>query len=224
MSKLLIETETVQKINENDSYTEIKRSVKKEAHFDLSDTEYTIKEVKEAWMKDEWREYELIPKDVSFLNEITDLFPASEYEFSFVQDIAVWKSQKGISLQINIRDRETKEKIFIPDSVVLSDEDYDYLLGVFDKELPQHNWMSARDALTHEVISFLSDSSPDILLDTAEKALNELMYFQYEDFKLPGYVDFDCDMVENIRRNIVDKALQELLERQRSLFRGEDTL
>lgn len=164
-------------------------------------------------MGDEWREAEFVPKNVDFLHDVTDMFPENEYDISFTQTISL-KSINKISVQINIRDKKTKEKIFIPDSVVLSDEDYDYLLGVFDKELPQYDWMSARDALTQEVISFLSDSTPNILLDTAEKALNELMYFQYEAFKLPGYVDFDCDTVEHLRQEIIGKALQELLERE----------
>ena len=152
---------------------------------------------------------ELIPGNMDFLHEITNIFPTSEYDIKFSQ--GVYKHTKPhVSLYFNIHNRNTGEKVHFAEGAILTDTDYDYMRNVLITDVPQYEWQSAEDYIRSEIISYLKDGSGySLLTPEAWDLLDHEIAVRYKEVKTAGYVDFNCDLADDLAKEIIEEALRE---------------
>ena len=154
------------------------------------------------------KEIELIPDRFDFLHEVTDIFPLSDYKIEIKQYL-FRKVDSYVTLSLTIYDRRTGKEVFIPDSAMLSDDDYDYMRNVLKKALPQYNWLSAKERIIKSMKACLfEDGTEDILTSKAMEYLEGLVCKKYDQFKTEGYVDFDYDGMHDEARRILETVLE----------------
>jgi len=130
MSKYHIETTktiTVDGVKYNaeiDKYVEI----------DFSAATYTVK----MWEDKHDAEIELIPDNMNFLHEITEIFPLDEFDIKIIQSV-YRHARAHISLYLDIHRKATGAKVYFAEGALLSDKDYDYIRNILEKEVPKYD-------------------------------------------------------------------------------------
>ncbi len=152
-------------------------------------------------------EIELIPDNMDFLHELTDIFPTGSYDIKIKQSI--YRHLKPhISLHFDISHKKSGEKIYFAEGVVLSDDDYDYIRDILIKEVPQYKWQTAENFLRTSIERYMSDSNNDDLFsDDAWDFLIRMTSARYKEYKTDRYIDFDTDLMKNTAREILGEAL-----------------
>ena len=132
--------------------------IDKEVNIDFSAANYTVRVQRDE--REGYRaEIVFIPDSMNFLREVTDIFPLSDYDIKIVQYAIYTKkvAVEHVSLYLDIRSRESGEKVFLPEPAVLSDKDYDYIRSILVKEAGQFRWQTAEEYLCGDIRSLLFD-------------------------------------------------------------------
>lgn len=188
---------------------EYKADIKKDIVIDFSSASYRI----EMWEDIHDAEIELIPDSMDFLHEVTDIFPLSEYDIRIIQSL-YRHIKPHISLYLDIRNKETGEKIFFAENAILSDNDYEYIRDILTKEVPQYKWQTAENFLRSDIEGYMADSDDSKFSDDAWHFLSRMVSARYREFKTDGYIDFDCDLMKNVIKEVLEEALRSAYELQ----------
>ena len=181
--------------------------IEKDVNIDFTKADYKVAFNPKEALSPEY--IELIPDNMDFLHEVTDIFPLSEYEIKLTQGVYRYIGMH-VSINFDIRSKETGDNVYFADSALLSDEDYEYLRDVLAKGAPQYDWQTAKEYLCSETASFLGEvaSDNDLITDNALDILTGKVSERYAAFKMEGYVDFDSDDVVDIAKTILEDALK----------------
>lgn len=184
--------------------------IDKNVNIDFSAATYTVK----MWEDVHDAEIELIPDNMDFLHEMTELFPLSEYEYKIIQSI--YRHLKPhVSLHLDITNRETGEKVYFAESAILSDKDYAYIRDILLKEAPQYEWRTADRYIRDSIESFMSDGNMgDLFTNKAWDCLSSMVSAKYKEFKTDGYVDFVDENMIDVAKEILEDALRSAYELQ----------
>lgn len=206
MSKYHVETTKTTVIDG----VEYSADIKKDINIDFSSANYTVK----MWEDVHDAEIELVPDNMDFLHEMTDLFPLSEYDYRIVQSI--YRHVKPyVSLYLDIRNKESGENVYFADSALLSDSDYDYIRNILIKGVPQYEWRTAEKYIRSSIERCMGDdNNDDLFTDDAWHFLSRMVSARYKEIKTDGYIDFDFDRMKDITKETLENALRSMYELQ----------
>lgn len=206
MSKFHVETTKTTVIDG----IEYNAKIDKYVNIDFSAARYTIR----MWEDVHDAEIEFIPDNMDFLHELTEIFPLSEYDYKIIQGI-YRHTKPHASLHFDIINKETGKKVYFADSVILSDNDYDYIRGILVKEVPQYDWRTAEGYIRDGIESFMGDGNiTDLFTNDAWDYLSRMVSARYKEFKTDGYVDFEDRGMEEVAKEILENALRSAYELQ----------
>ena len=206
MSKFHVETTKTTVIDG----IEYNAKIDKYVNIDFSAARYTIR----MWEDVHDAEIEFIPDNMDFLHELTEIFPLSEYDYKIIQGI-YRHTKPHASLHFDIINKETGKKVYFADSVILSDNDYDYIRGILVKEVPQYDWRTAEGYIRDGIESFVGDGNiTDLFTNDAWNYLSSMVSVRYKEFKTDGYVDFEDRGMEEVAKEILENALRSAYELQ----------
>lgn len=156
---------------------------------------------------------ELIPDKSEMLSELTAIFPLSDYDVNIMQHVYGDKhANHHVSIYLNILDKDTGKPVYLPNGVVLSDKDYDYIRNILVKAVPTIKWDTAESHLRKSIEAYLGEDDDTLFTDDAWNCLSHMVSARYKEYKTDGYVDFDDDGMKDIAREILEKALLDALE------------
>ena len=204
MSKYHIET-TKTTIIDGIKYS---AEIDKYVDIDFSAAIYTVK----TWEDVHDAEIELIPDNMDFLHEVTEIFPVDDFDIKIIQSI--YRHAKAhISLYLDIRRKDTGAKVYFAEGALLSDRDYDYIRDILEKGAPQYKWQTAENYIRTDIEQYMGDRNDDsYLTDDAFHFLSRMVSARYKEIKTDGYIDFNCDGVRDIAREILESALRNSYE------------
>lgn len=155
---------------------------------------------------------ELIPDNTDFLQELTDVLPLSEYTIKIIQSRY---RNHAISVHFDITEISTGKSIYIADSAVLSDEDYNYIRSIMMDANPEYDWPTIEEQIRCHIKSYMTfQYSSDIETVFSRKAWNQLteaVADEWKNIKIDNYVDFDPDNTDAAAKKIIEKAINSLL-------------
>jgi len=203
MSKLYVKTEKVRLIDGE----LFKAKIEKQVNINFSAANYTTK------VGDEDHgsiSVELIPDNILFLNELTDIFPLEQYEIHIYQDIYLKRERHKVVIEFTIINKKSGEKIYLPESALLTDEDYNHIRDILITEVPQFEIKSLDESIMDDIEEFTYDTfaHEDILTQDSIEYLSNMVSERYKELKTEGYADFESEGLESLAQNIVEKALE----------------
>ena len=176
-------------------------------HIEFAEANYKTKKSEE-----DNSDTELIPDNTDFLQKLTDVFPLSEYTIKIIQSRY---RNHAISVHFDITEINTGKNIYIADSAVLSDKDYNYIRSIMMDANPEYDWPTIEEQIRCHIKSYMTfQYSSDIETIFSKKAWNQLtetVADEWENIKINNYVDFDPDNAEAIAKKIIEKAMYSLL-------------
>ena len=200
MSKYHIDTTRITTING----IEYKADITRDVTIDFSEAKYTVK----MWEDVHDAEIELIPDNMEFLHEVTDIFPISEYDIKIIQSL-YRHIKPHVSLYLDIRNKVTGEKVFFADSALLSDKDHDYIRDILVREVPQYEWRTAEKYLRSNIEQYLGENRlDDLLTDDAFNFFGRMVSARWKDMKTKGFIDFEAGSMISVARSILEEALR----------------
>lgn len=206
MSRYHIDTTKFTIINGVEYHADINKDV----NIDFSAAHYTVK----IWEDVHDAEIELIPDNMNFLHEVTDIFPLSEYDIKIIQSL-YRHIKPHVSLYLDIRNRKTGEKVYFAEGALLSDEDHDYIRDILVKEAPQYEWRTAEKYLRSNIEQYLGETRlDDLLTDDAAHFLSRMVSAKWKDMKTEGFIDFEAESMVSVARKILEEALGNAYESQ----------
>lgn len=209
MSKLHIKTTKTIMVND----VEYKTDINKIVNIDFSETNYAVK-IWDDVCGNHNCEIELIPDNTDFLKEVIDIFPLTEYDIRIVQSLYN-HTKPHISLWLDIRNKDSGEKIYFAEGVLLSDKDYNYIQYILGKEAPGYQWQTTDRFIRASIESYMCDCNwDDYFTDDASHFLSRMVSARYEELKTDRYIDFDADKVPIIAREILEDALRKAYDTQ----------
>ena len=183
--------------------------IEKDVMIDFSAANYKVKTLEGTHDT----KIELIPDRSEILNELTAIFPLSDYDINIMQNIYGDKhANHHVSICLNILDKDTGRSVYLPNSVALSDEDYDYIRNILVKAVPTIMWDTAESYLRKSIEMCMEEDNDNLFTDNAWNCLSHMVSARYKECKTDGYVDFDDDGMKDIAREILEKALLDALE------------
>lgn len=183
--------------------------IEKDVIIDFSTANYKVKLMEDA--RD--TKIELIPDKKEILSELTAIFPLSDYDVNIMQHIYGDKhASHHVSICLNILDKNTGKSVYLPNSVALSDKDYDYIRNILVKAVPTIKWDTAESHLRRSIEAYLGEDNDNLFTDDAWNCLSRMVSARYKECKTDGYVDFDDKKMKDITREILEKALLDALE------------
>lgn len=206
MSKYHVETTKITIIDG----IEYKAEIDKDVDINFSAADYKVK------MREDTHdaEIELIPDNLDFLHEMTELFPLSDYDYKIIQSI-YRHIKPHVSLYFDIRNKSTGKKVYFAESALLTDDDYDYIRNILVKKAPQYDWRASDRYIRDSIESYMADMNMgDLFTDDAYDYLSRIVSARYKELKIDGYVDYDCDAMENIAKEIIKDALRNAYREQ----------
>lgn len=188
---------------------EYKADINRDVDIDFSAAKYAIK----LWEDAHDAGMELIPDNMDFLCGITDIFPLSEYDIKIKQSI-YRHIKPHVSIYLDIRHKETGEKVYFAEGARLSDNDYEYLRDILVKEVPQYKWRTAEKYLRSTIERCLGeDNDGDPLISNdAWVFLCNMVSARYKEIKVNGFVEVDDYAMTKVARKILEEALREAAE------------
>ncbi len=184
--------------------------IDKYVNIDFSAANYTVR----MWEDVHDAEIELIPDNIDFLHEMTELFPLSEYDYKIIQSV-YRHGNPHVSIYLDIRNKENCEKVYFAEGALLSDKDYDYIRDILTREAPQYNWQTAENHIRAEIEQYMNDgNSNDYFTDDAFHFLTSMVSARYKEFKTDGYVDFEDRNMTDVAKEMLENALRSAYELQ----------
>ncbi len=151
---------------------------------------------------------ELIPDRSEILSELTAIFPLSDYDVNIMQNVYGGEhASHYVSICVNILEKNTGKAVYLPNGVILSDEDYDYIRNILLKGVPTIKWDTAESHLRKSIEMCMEEDNDNLFTDDSWNCLSPMVSAQYKEFKTDGYVDFDDGGMKDIAREILEKAL-----------------
>lgn len=151
---------------------------------------------------------ELIPDKSEMLSELTAIFPLSDYDVNIMQHVYGDKhASHHVSIYLNILDKNTGKPVYLPNGVVLSDKDYDYIRNILVKAVPTIKWDTAESHLRKSIEMCMEEDNDNLFTDNAWNCLSHMVSTRYKECKTDGYVDFDYEVMKNIAKEILERAL-----------------
>lgn len=183
--------------------------IEKDVTIDFSAANYKVKLMEDAHDT----KIELIPDKSEMLSELTAIFPLSDYDINIMQYVYGDKcASHHVSICLNILDKNTGKSVYLPNSVVLSDKDYDYIRNILVKAVPMIKWDAAESHIRKSIETYLGENNDNLFTDDAWNCLSHMVSIRYKECKTDGYVDFDDKKMKDITREILEKALLDALE------------
>lgn len=199
MSKYKLETEKVIEMNGIDYTAKIEKVVE----INFSDANC----VAEINMDGE---IELIPNDFGFLEQVTNIFPLSEYNIRIFQN--TYKNIDYVSIRLEIEHKESGSIVYLPESAILSDKDYNYLKDILEEDIQCYHYISAEEYLRKQITLYLGEINlEDIFSDAAYKYLSEMASDRWDDIKSKNLVTFDGDTFFPVVSEILETALKKAI-------------
>ena len=178
--------------------------IEKDVMIDFSAANYKVKTLEGTHDT----KIELIPNRSEILNELTAIFPLSDYDINIMQNIYGDKlANHHVSISLNVLDKNTGKAVYLPNSVILSDEDYNYIRNILVKEVPTTKWDTAESHLRKSIEMCMEEDNDNLFTDEAWDALSCMVSARYIECKTNGYVDFDDEGMKNIAKEVLEKAL-----------------
>ncbi len=195
MSKYHITTTKTTMINGIEYHADINKDV----NINLSAADYTVNIIKPY--------IELIPVNIDFLHELTDIFPSSDYNIKIIQYLRNYKEQQVV-LYFEIQHRKTGERHFLTDRILLSDTDYDHIRNILAKNTSEYKWQTIEQYLRSDIESYLHDIYDwDMFTNKAARSLSRIVSSRYKEAKTDGYVDFSSERIQNITKEVLEEIL-----------------
>ena len=107
----------------------------------------------------------------------------------------------------HILDKNTGKSVYLPNSVVLSDKDYDYIRKILVKTVPMIKWDATESHIRKSIEAYLGEDNDNLFTDDAWNCLSHMVSARYKECKTDGYVDFDDQRMKDIAREVLEKAL-----------------
>lgn len=198
---------------------EYQATIKKDITINFSAANYTVK-VQESARDFAKRDFgvvsiKLIPDNMDFLHELTNIFPLADYNIEIMQGV-FRHNVPHTSISFDIYDKKSGNKVYFAENVVLSDDDYDYIRDILIREVPQYDWYTAEDYLRSSIKRCIDDDEDaDMLTDDAWNYLSCMTSARYKEFKTNNYVDFDFDLMKTVSQEILEDALRKAFELQK---------
>lgn len=200
MSLLYVKTTKTMVVNGVKYSADIEKNVR----IDFSAANYKVKTLEGTHDT----KIELIPDRSEILNELTAIFPLSDYDINIMQNIYGDKlANHHVSISLNVLDKNTGKTVYLPNSVVLSDKDYNHIRNILVKEVPTIKWDTAESHLRRSIEAYLGEDNDNLFTDEAWDALRCMVSARYIECKTSGYVDFDDEGMKNIAKEVLEKAL-----------------
>ena len=178
--------------------------IEKDVIIDFSAANYKVKLMEDA--RD--TKIELIPDKKEILSELTTIFPLSDYDVNIMQYVYGDKhASHHVSICLNILDKNTGKSVYLPNSVVLSDKDYDYIRKILVKAVPMIKWDAAESHIRKSIEAYIGEDNDNLFTDDAWNCLSHMVSARYKECKTDGYVDFDDKRMKDIAREVLEKAL-----------------
>lgn len=178
--------------------------IEKNVMIDFSAANYKVKLMEDA--RD--TKIELIPDKSEILSELTAIFPLSDYDVNIMQYVYGDKyANHHVSICLNILDKNTGKSVYLPNSVVLSDKDYDYIRKILVKAVPMIKWDATESHIRKSIEAYLGEDNDNLFTDDAWNCLSHMVSARYKECKTDGYVDFDDQRMKDIAREVLEKAL-----------------
>lgn len=199
MSRYKLETEKVIEMNGIDYTAKIEKVVE----INFSDANYMAEINMDG-------EIELIPNDFGFLEQVTNIFPLSEYNIRIFQN--TYKNIDYVSIRLEIEHKESGDIVYLPDSAILSDKDYNYLRDILEEDIQCYHYISAEEYLRNKITQYLGEINlEDIFSDAAYKYLCEMASDRWDDIKSKNLVTFDDDTFFPVVSEILETALKKAM-------------
>ena len=156
----------------------------------------------------------LIPESMDFLSGLAPLFPFSNFDFEIEQHVCKERAKQDVWISLNAIPKRVADKKVCIEDIRLSDEDFDYLISVYEAANFNYVWNTAQDYLKENMCQYLEDSGSIVacISDKAYKLICEIVHIRYMEFKIDGYVDYDDGLLDDTIRNIVEGGLAEHLK------------
>lgn len=178
--------------------------IEKNVMIDFSAANYKVKLMEDA--RD--TKIELIPDKSEILSELTAIFPLSDYDVNIMQYVYGDKyASHHVSICLNILDKNTGKSVYLPNSVVLSDKDYDYIRKILVKAVPMIKWDATESHIRKSIEAYIGEDNDNLFTDDAWNCLSHMVSARYKECKTDGYVDFNDQRMKDIAREVLEKAL-----------------
>ncbi len=191
-----------------------KTNINKYVDIDFSAAQYNVK-VQESVLGADYDDIELIPDNMDFLHEVTEIFPLNEFNIK-IRQIAHKRDKVSIYLYLDICRKDTGEEANFDDEMIPSDKDYDYIRDVLKKKVPQHKWKSAEDYIKTDIEGTMRGSNwEDYFTDATIRILSRMVSARYKELKTDGYVNYNDEKIKNIARDVVENALKSYAQKDK---------
>ncbi len=160
---------------------------------------------------------ELVPDNMDFLHNLTEIFPLEEYDIRILQNI-YRRIKYHVSITFDVRPKTGGDAIYFAETASLTDKDYDHIRAVLIRDMPYCEWQTIDEYIRNCIETYMFDLTLDELFSsTSRAALINMVKSKSNLIKIDGIVDFDDKLVGDTAAKMLEETLKKACEESMSL-------